>query len=755
MARQEARLLVVANRLPVTVRAHQDGVRVGRASGGLATGLRSWQEQSAAVWIGWPGDVSRMTASQREALERKLDASHLVPVHLTADEIERYYEGFANQVLWPLCHYLVDRVPVDAAGWTAYREANERFADVVVEAYRPGDLIWVHDYQLMLLPALLRQRLPDARIGYFHHIPFPSSEVFRILPWRRELLDGLLGADLIGFHTYAYLRHFLGSLLHVAGIEAEVDTVRVGARDVRAGVFAMGIDAAAFDSRARTDENRDDVVRLRADGGGRRIVLGVDRLDYTKGIPRRLLAFERLLQRRPDLRDAVRYVQVAVPSREGVDTYRAFRRHVNEMVGRINGAVATLASTPVHYLHRSVSHRDLVALYGAADVMLVTPLRDGMNLVAKEFVASRPDEDGVLVLSEFAGTAAELGDAVVVNPYDVDAVSRAIEDALDLPREQRQVRMRAMRRQVFTHDVHAWAAAFVGQLQARSESASAAVAPSRTAGEVVDAVRGKPLCLLLDYDGTLSPIAPTPELAAPDGELRGLLDEVARMPHEGVHIVSGRSRDTLQEWFGTLPFDLWAEHGFWHRRHGVGMAPGARRLPPGRADDGARGSWSAAATLPEDWWMKVLPILESFTTSTPGSRIETKTAALAWHYRLADAEFGARQAQELRMVLGDALSNQPLEVLEGKKVVEVRVRGVSKAAAALYARATGPPGTVFLAIGDDRTDEDLFSALPGDAVTVRVGKGPTGARFRLADVGTVRALLRELAHAVAPASGPR
>ena len=686
MANEEPRLVVVANRLPVTVRTHQGGVRVGRASGGLATGLRSWQERSSAVWIGWPGDVSSMSEAQRASLEQKLAAANLVPVHLSAEQIERYYEGFSNQVLWPLCHYLVDRVPVDASTWAAYTDANERFADAVVRAHRPGDLIWVHDYQLMLLPALLRERLPEARIGYFHHIPFPSSEVFRILPWRRELLDGLLGADLVGFHTYSYLRHFLTSLLHVGGIEAEVDTVRVGDRSVRAAVFPMGIDARAFDARAREDDVQADVARMRADAGGRRLIVGVDRLDYTKGIPRRLLAFERLLGRRPDLRDTVRYIQVAVPSRQGVDSYRAFRRQVNEAVGRINGACATLSSTPVHYLHRSVSQRELVALYGAADVMLVTPLRDGMNLVAKEFIASRADEDGVLVLSEFAGAAAELGDAVVVNPYDVDGVSRAIERALELPRDERQTRMRAMRQQVFAHDIHTWATSFVAELQARhSEPPVVSGTPGAQLEEVIAAVRGRALCLMLDYDGTLSPITDTPELAAPDAELRALLSDVARMPNEGVHIVSGRPRDTLDEWLGQWPFHLWAEHAFWHR-----PAPGRTRPP--------QPEWVAAVPLPEDWWVKVLPILESFTESTPGSRVETKTAALAWHYRLADEDFGVRQAHELRMVLGDALSNQPLEVLEGKKVIEVRLRGVSKAAAARAALGGLPAGAAVLAL---------------------------------------------------------
>ena len=458
------RLLIVSNRLPVTASVEGREICLSDAGGGLATGLGGWHGQAEALWIGWPGDVSRADAQMREELQRRLRAQRVEPIFLSAAEVDRYYDGFSNRVLWPLFHYQVDRVPVDASGWDAYYKVNQKFAENVARVYEEGDTIWVHDYQLMLVPGLLRERLPDARIGFFLHIPFPSSDVFRVLPWRREILRGLLGADLIGFHTYNYLNHFTASLLRVEEVKARGDRVTVEGRSVRLGVFPMSVDASAFDALARDPEVMADAAALRADAGGRRILLGVDRLDYTKGIPRRLLAFERLFSREPTLRDEIRYIQIAVPSRERVESYQLFRKEVEEAVGRINGASATLRSTPIHYMHQSVARRQLVALYSAADVMIVTPLRDGMNLVAKEFVASRADGDGVLVLSEFAGAADELRDAVVVNPYDVEALRVAIRQALMMEEPDRRERMRKLREAVLAHDVHKWANEFVDQL---------------------------------------------------------------------------------------------------------------------------------------------------------------------------------------------------------------------------------------------------------------------------------------------------
>jgi trehalose 6-phosphate synthase/phosphatase len=722
------RLLIVSNRLPVVVATAGEGVQLKPATGGLATGLRAQHESGSGVWIGWPGDVSQLSTHQHHELGRQLDRRRIVPVHLTQAHVERYYHGFANRVLWPLFHYQIDRVPVDAAGWEAYHQVNEAFADVVAREYRSGDTIWVHDYQLMLLPALLRARLPTARIGFFLHIPFPSSEVFRVLPWRHEILDGLLGADLVGFHTFGYLRHFMASLLHVDGVEAQVDSVRVGTREVQLGVFPMGVAADEWSTLAQSDSAGAELRNVRDAAAGRRIILGVDRLDYTKGIPRRLHAVERLLTRYPELRGRVRYIQVAVPSRGGVDSYQRFKRQVEESVGRLNGTWGTLNSAPVHYIHQTVTETELAALFRAADVMLVTPLRDGMNLVAKEFIASRVDDDGVLVLSEFAGAAAELDGAVTVNPYDVEAVASSLYRALSMSPGERTERMRRLRRRVREYDVHHWAQTFLGQLATagapRSRPETSKPEPALPA-LLAETRRRHSLRLLLDYDGTLVPFARKPELAAPDQELMSLLGELATAEGIRLEIVSGRERATLEQWFGTLPVALCAEHGFWFR-------PSPEDL------------WQAAAEIPSAALRKIETIFEQFMRNTPGALVEVKSASIAWHYRGADREFGARQAHELRMLLGDALSNQPFEVIEGSKVIEVRLRGVSKAFVVKRLQIDSAANEVVVAIGDDRTDEDLFRALPPSSITVAVGDRPVGARFRVGDYRAVRRLLQSL-----------
>jgi trehalose 6-phosphate synthase/phosphatase len=724
----EGRVLIAANRLPVCARLHDDTIDLVPASGGLATGLRPWHLRTGARWFGWPGDGGETTAAQRMALDERLSLEGMVPVHLSSEQVAGYYHGFANRVIWPLFHYSIDRVPADPAGWAAYEEVNAAFATAIAREYRPGDAIWVHDYHLLLLPALLRQRLPHARIGLFLHIPFPSSEVFRVLPWRREILNGMLGADLIGFHTFGYMRHFMTSLLHVDGVEPDVDRVRVGGHEAKVGAFPMGIDAARFDALVSDPEVRARVDAIRRDAAGRRIVLGVDRLDYTKGIPLRLEALAHLLERDPSLRDGMRYVQVAVPSRGDVDSYQRFRRQVEETVGRINGTFGTLHSLPIHYVHQSVSTPELVALYCAADVMLVTPLRDGMNLIAKEFAASRADEDGVLILSEFAGAAAELHGAVIVNPYDTRALADSIQRSLSMSVEERRARMRALRRRVFACDVHAWADGFVTELRARRASDAPPWTRSShrpLAAVVADLRRAPRLRLLLDYDGTLVPLARSPELAVPDPSLLSLLEGLSSSPDIQVDVVSGRPRESLERLLGHLPIALWAEHGFW------------RRAMP---DD----PWQPAAPIERDWMVRVRPILDQFVASTPGAHVEEKTTALAWHYRAAPREFGARQAHELRLLLGDLLSNQPLEVLEGKKVIEVRLRGVHKGTVVQRIQGSDPGGALLVAIGDDRTDDDLFRALPPDGISIAVGRASTVARVCIDDHHAVRRLLQWL-----------
>ncbi len=711
-----ARLIVVSNRLPVTVAVSQGTATVKPSMGGLATGLRGPFERSQGLWIGWPGDLSRLGAQAREAALAELSQLHTMPVELTAEEVRSYYEDFANGVLWPLFHYLLDRVPLHSKGWESYRRVNAKFADVVVANYRPGDVIWVQDYQLLLLPELLRQRLPDARIGFFLHIPFPASEVFRMLPWREQVLGGMLGADLIGFHTPSYARNFASAVVRLVGHEPMFDEVTVAGRTVKFQAYPMGIDAQAF---AGPGEPIAENFHL---AEGERLLLGVDRLDYTKGIRRRLTACERVLQRRPDLRGKLRIVQIAVPSREKVGAYADFRARVEQTIGAINGRWSTLGGAAIHYLYRSFSQEQLISLYRAASVMLVTPLRDGMNLVAKEFAGARIDGDGVLVLSEFAGAAEEMPEALQVNPFDIDGMATAIEQALDMPEAERRARMTALHARVAQFDVHRWAEKFLADLQ-EPRSAPVPLAPLLTAETALAAARAaERLVVCVDYDGTLVKIAARPELATPDAELSRLLWDLSQQPGYVVHLVSGRPRVELERWFGALPIGLHAEHGMYSR---------------------IEGDWTARGTVPEDLRERVRATLEQVASCTPGSHVEVKAVGLAWHYRLSEPEHGAHQARQLRLHLREVLTGTPLEVLAGDKVVEVRLRGVHKG---LALRGVLRPGDLVLAIGDDRTDEDLFSSLPEDALTVRVGRGSSAARYYLPDVAAVRALLRTLAN---------
>lgn len=459
---EDSRLIIVSNRLPFSVQHEGDRVVLSPAAGGLATGLRGVHERGESVWIGWPGDLRALPRAQRAQVLAQFEQHRIVPVAVSRTESKAYYDGVCNGVLWPLFHYQIDRIPTASAEWTVYREVNQRFAAAIVREYRAGDVVWIHDYHLLLVPRLVREQLPDAPIGFFLHIPFPAVEVFRVAPWRREILGGMLGASMIGFHTAAYASHFTEAVRSLTAFEQADRQVIANSGRVRVGVHPMGVDAEAFSRLAADPDVQRERHQIRRPD--QQLLLGIDRLDYTKGIPRRLLAYERLLQERPALRGRVRLIQVAVPSRDGVPSYQRFRQEIDELVGRINGEHGTVDWTPIRYLHQSVGREQLVALYNAADVMLVTPLRDGMNLVAKEFIASRIDGDGVLVLSEFAGAAAELPEALSVNPYAIDEMTATMERALTMKALERRRRMAALRDRVAVHDVNWWTATFLSEL---------------------------------------------------------------------------------------------------------------------------------------------------------------------------------------------------------------------------------------------------------------------------------------------------
>ncbi|MPZ48724.1 MAG: hypothetical protein GEU75_05320 [Dehalococcoidia bacterium] len=459
-----SKLILVSNRAPVTVRVDGQELRLDRSSGGLVAGLAGPHDEFEGTWIGWPGELPRLSAAQRRQLEAQLADIRVVPVYLNRRDIKGFYEDIANSSLWPVLHYRIDQLPLHPTGWDVYAKVNEAFARAVAEAHEPGDRVWVHDYHLTLVPSLVRQALPDARIGFFLHVPFPVPEVFAVLPWRREILEGLLGADLVGFHTTLDANHFIESCRRILKVTPTNDIVMHQDRPVRAGAFPLGIDTHFWSSLATRPDVMEHATEIRSETQNRKILVGIDRLDYTKGLPSRLTAIELLFQADPDLARRLRLIQVIFPSREAIESYASLKRRVDEIVGRINGRYGTTADAPIRVLNRNMQPNDVAALYQAADIMLVTPLRDGMNLVAKEFVASRAKEDGVLVLSEFAGAANELTDAVIVNPYDVEGMAASIRAALDMPlREQRQ-RMRNLRAKVLRNDVHVWADSFLGAL---------------------------------------------------------------------------------------------------------------------------------------------------------------------------------------------------------------------------------------------------------------------------------------------------
>ncbi len=731
-------VIIAANRLPVTIRHGSAGITLQDSVGGVATGLRHVL-QAGGRWIGWPGPTASLSPEERVEVDRQLVARGCLPVHLTPAEVRGFYLGYANGTIWPLFHYLPQQVPLRPGPWDEYERVNRRFAEAIAKEWKSGDLVWIHDYQLMRVAHHLRQLCPGARIGFFLHIPFPAFEIFRVLPARRQLLEGILAADLIGFHTRAYADHFIEATTRLLGCRPRADgRLDWRGRAPEIGVYPMGIDVARFEQSSEESPFGTAPRVSAAAPHPVQTLVGIDRLDYTKGIPRRLLAYQHLLTRHPELRERVCLIQVAVPSRTGVRAYNRIRRHVDALVGRINGSFGTPGWTPVQYLYRGFSQADLVGLYRQADVMLVTPVRDGMNLVAKEFIASRTDGDGVLVLSEFTGAADELVEALQVNPFDIESSAEAYLRALTMPRQERRSRMKALRARVKMLPVDEWADVFLAALESRPAPGGLppdALTPDAQVRSEIDLLRDADLLLLLDYDGTLVSFAPTPDQATPDAQLAQLLAGLAARPRTAVHLISGRPRATLEGWFGQLPIGLHAEHGAWSR------GPGETR-------------WERHELLRPVPYDSLLALLKRYNDLTPGAIIERKSSGLAWHYRLAHADIAQSHVEALITEVRKRFPAERVDILRGHQVVEFRPAGIHKGLVVerLLEERTDTPTVV--AIGDDMTDEDMFTALPADGLGVQVGPRPSRARLRLRDVTACRRFLAQLLEAGAMVPAP-
>jgi trehalose 6-phosphate synthase/phosphatase len=715
-------LINVSNRLPVTVKNGE----VTRSSGGLVAALEGLpKEQFAAKWIGWPG-AAFAEESRRTEISQKLSEEYgCLPVFLSEEEAAGFYEGFSNSSLWPVLHYLPNFLRYEPAWWEHYRKVNELFAQKVLEIASPGDLIWVHDYHLMLVPAILRAAAPKFKIGFFLHTPFPAHEIFRCHPRRRELVAGILGANLIGFHAFGYLRHFCGSVRRILRIETELTHIATEDHTAALGVYPIGINALKFQQTLESKVFHQRRQQFRHAHEGKRLIVSVERMDYTKGILHRLEAIDIFLSQ-PGRAEDVRFIFVSVPSREGIEEYRHLVAEVESRVGQLNGKYGTLLGSPIHFIHGSIPFVDLCALYAAADIAVVTPLVDGMNLVAKEFVGCQQEQAGMLILSEFAGAAEELFNAILVNPYDSAGVADAIQQALEMPIAERRSRALPMRDHVFRYDARHWSRTFIQDL------VSTAVDESPTGAESIQeffqqlaslVATDKRIALFLDYDGTLREIEREPDAATPTKAVISLLDHLGRKPNLEVTILSGRSQSDLEGFLGNQPIRLVAEHG------------AAWRLPGSK-------EWERLdKNLNYSWKEKLLPILCNYRQSTPGSSIEEKHSSIVWHYRKADEEFGAWKANRLTQELAALTANHPIKVLHGKKLVEVSALENNKGAVAQRViEQDGPFGAVCCA-GDDLTDETMFELQIPNLFSIKVGPGRTQARFRVSDPEAFRRLL--------------
>jgi len=719
-----SRTIIISNRLPVKITRSNGKYVLKKSEGGLATGLGDVYKNGSMLWVGWPG-IDIPEKDQPEIAE-KLASLNLIPVFLTQEEINLFYEGFSNEVLWPVFHYLVTYARFEQVYWDSYTTVNEKFATATQQAFKDGDQIWVQDYQLLCLPALLRERLSSTTIGFFQHIPFPSFEIFRLIPWRDKLIEGMLGADLIGFHTYDDVRHFLSAASRLTPVTFSSNIISKGDRQIIVEPFPMGIDYDKFEKLPLQRQVRAEIDNLNSEKRGR-IVLSIDRLDYSKGILERIRAFELLLQLHPKFIGEVNLFMIVVPSRDTVPQYKELKEKIDQLVGNINAKYRTLDWLPINYFYRSFPIETLSAMYSVADICLVTPMRDGMNLVSKEYVASRRDETGVLILSEMAGASKELNDAIIVNPNNIGDIMNAIVQAFIMPVEEQKRRMQIMRSLVSKFNVKRWVNNFLSRMddaKLLQHSLKTKHAVNKVSEGIIHRYTStQKRIIFLDYDGTLVGFKANIDEASPDEDLLQLLSEFAEDPNNTVVIISGRKHETLQQWFGHLNIGIIAEHGAWQKRQNE--------------------EWHSLPLLNDQWKVEIKSILDTYTDRTPGSFIEEKSFSLVWHYRKTESGLGELRANEIINNLRVLAADKGLQIMPGNKVIEFRNMEVNKGKAAMnWMHET--EYDFILAMGDDHTDEDIFKAMPNSGITIKVGSEVSEAKFYLNDHEEVRELLRSI-----------
>lgn len=699
------------------VRKKEEYVAV-QNSGGLVSAVLSLSEKiksdnKSTPDIIWVGTGDKDLGSIENA------SFKMFPIEIPKKVNEKYYSGFCNNTIWPLFHYFPSRTIYDPDYFEAYQTANNLFFRKITEIIEPGDLIWIHDYQLFLLPGLLRDSFPKAGIGFFLHIPFPSFEIVRLIPrsWREMILKGMLGSDVVGFHTNDYTQHFIKSIKRTLGYKIDQNFISVNGRLCKADSFPLGIDFEKFHNASSSNSISIQKKKIKAYLSENKLIFSIDRLDYSKGLLYRLRAFERFLEKYPEWHFKIVFNMVIIPSRDMINEYRELKKEIEATVGRLNGKYSTLRWRPIIYQYKSVPYNEMIAIYSLSDVGFITPLRDGMNLVSKEYIACQNEHMGMLILSEMAGASSELNEAIIINPTDIEETADALDKALIMPQEEKEKRIRKMQNRLSRYDVFKWTIDFFDQIENVKREKShlkVRLLDNSTIKHIQNRYHeSKKRLFLIDYDGTLTPIVKIPDMAVLDKNTREILKDIISDPRNTVIIISGRSREFIDEQFRGINVTLIAEHGFFSRYPG--------------------NDWTSNIDIDLSWKDRIRPVLNDYVDRCNGSMVEEKYSSLAWHYRNADEDIALLRINELKDDLDEILQNEPiLNIVEGNKVLEVKSVVYNKGTIA--SKIINKENYDFIiALGDDSTDEDLFKVIPENGFTIRVGCMPTNARFSIRD----------------------
>jgi trehalose 6-phosphate synthase/phosphatase len=719
-----SRCLLVSNRLPISYDETQKKFKP--SAGGLVSAIKGLDQTRVGREFLWMGiltdDVQKELIEEARATPAGNIMSH--PIVVSKQTYHYYYNEYCNNVIWPLFHYEHSMVSHSEKGWRSYIEVNQKVADAILAEFKEGDSVWVHDFQLMLVPGMLKKVNPKIKIGFFLHIPFPSSEIFRELPQREEILRSLMASDLIGFHDLSYLNHFRSSLHRILGENPLNERML--------GVYPISIDSQHFVELSEHKQTLEFIEKYKENKKDKKWILGVDRLDYIKGLVLKLRAFKRFLRENPEERGKVQLVQIVIPSRTEVPEYQRLKNRIEQLVSNINGEFGNPAYMPVVYIFHSVSDYELSALYQLSEVLNVSSRRDGMNLVSLEYIVSQTDKyPGVVLLSEFAGAHSTLSYAMSINPWNIEETAHKIKEAIHHPEVQRRAEIGAMKEFLLNYNSSEWARVFLRDLHRESSKRTKAITISHQGSfPWMESLKGKHVVLFCDLDGTLAPISPRPSEVRLQDETVKLLKEIAHTDCQFV-VVSGRDKEFLERQFVEHDFDF-----------PLASCHGAYTYSP---EDK---KWHSLVEMDQLKWKKnVMDILKLYTSRTPGSFIEDKGHAVTWHYRNSPQDFAGFLANKLFFELEEILTSQPVHVHRGKKVIEVKSMNANKGFfVQQWLQQQDNKPDVVVAIGDDTTDEDMFEAIQGHRdfkpYCIKVGREDSHAPYFITDQRDVNLFLK-------------